>query len=151
LIRRLSQLVLSSLAFWFVAGGAAYFLQDRDADVVIFSGTAWLLCLIPGLATLAWASWSQQSTPDQLVLAGLGGAGIRMFFVGGAGMVLQGRVPYFQQGDYWTYWGWILVFYLFCQTAELVILLGGRPRPTPESTKPAAAVSAEADAPVKPM
>jgi hypothetical protein len=148
-IRRLTNLVLCSLAFWVVAGGAAYFVQGRDPAVLLYSGAAWLLCLLPGLATLAWASWSERGAPDQLVVAGLGGVGVRMFFVAGVGMVLHGRVPYFQQGDYWAYWGWILAFYLFLQAAELVILFSGRkqsaaaPASSPEATR--------AEAPAKPM
>jgi len=142
-------LVVCSLAFWVVAGGAAYFLQERDPAVLAYSGTAWLMCLLPGLATLAWASRAERGAPDELVVAGLGGVGIRMFFVAGVGMVLRSRVPYFQQGDYWAFWGWVLAFYLFMQAAELVLLFAGRKR-SANSLTPSLDTN-RAEAPAKPM
>jgi hypothetical protein len=148
-IRRLTNLVLSSLAFWVVAGGVAYFLQDRDPEVFVFSGTAWLICLLPGLATLIWASLAERGAPDQLIVAGLGAVGVRMFFVAGVGMLLRARVSFFQQADYWTFWGWILAFYLFMQTVELLILL--RSRKQPETTELPSMESGRAEAPAKPM
>jgi hypothetical protein len=151
-IRRLTNLVLCALALWAVAGGAAYYLQGRDPSVLVYSGTAGLLCLLPGLATVAWASWAERRGPDQGALAGLGGTGVRLFFVAGAGMVLRGNVPYFQQGDYWAFWGWVLVFYLFLQAAELTLLLGGRRQPEPAATTSRAETApAEAGASTKPM
>jgi hypothetical protein len=142
-------LVLCSLALWVVAGGAAFFLQERDPDVLIYSGTAWLLCLIPGLVTLAWASVAERGAPDQVIVAGLGGVGVRMFFVAGAGMILRSRVSFYQQADYWVFWGWILVFYLFLQAAELVILFSSRKLPA-SSASPDLEAS-RAQAPAKPM
>jgi hypothetical protein len=50
----------------------------------------------------------------------LGGTGLRLFFVLGAGLVLTGAVPYFQLQSFWV---WVLVFYLFTLALEMLLAI----------------------------
>jgi hypothetical protein len=119
---RLLVLLLGSLAFWGVTAGAVYFLAEDHRDVVLgFSGTALVLCLVPAVGTMVWACWGLSRSAEHQLAAVLGGSGIRMFFVLGAGLLLTSQVPYFQPRSFWI---WLLVFYLFILTLEMVLLAG---------------------------
>jgi hypothetical protein len=118
---------------WFLAGaillwaGLVLGLRGRDfaPDTAVITVAAGL-CLVPSLLALAWASWSVGQTPEQQLLATLGGTGVRMFIVLAVGLVLTSTVPYFaerQQG----FWISVLVFYLLYLALEVAILLIGRP------------------------
>ncbi len=82
------------------------------------------LCLGPAAATLAWCSWKQAS-PEQLLVQVLGGSGIRLAFVLGLALFMYLNFP-----DIFTvsFWGWLLVFYFFTLTLEMVLLVRGRSR-----------------------
>ena len=54
------------------------------------------------------------------MLAVMGGTGLRMVFVVGAGMALFYLHPDFNHAAFWI---WVIVFYLFTLTLEMVILL----------------------------
>lgn len=132
MIRRLGALVAGIIAFWAVLAALVWLLWDRAIDpesgpsrevALTFSGVAALLCLLPALGTLAWSAWGQQHSPEQQLYAALGGSGIRMFFVLGAGMLLT-NLPYFQQPGFWM---WVLAFYLFTLLLEVVLVLRGLP------------------------
>jgi hypothetical protein len=122
-IRPLVQLLMWVLAFWLVAGGTAYFFWERES--LLLSTTAMLLCLLPGLATLAWSCQAQRKSADEQLLASLGGSGVRLFFVAGVGLALQNLVPVYQQAPVLYFWGWVLVFYLVTQAVEVALVLSG--------------------------
>jgi hypothetical protein len=61
--------------------------------------------------------------PPQLIL--LGGTGVRMVVVLGAGVLLSVLVPFFGGEGLYAFWGWILIFYVFTLVLEIAVLLGG--------------------------
>ena len=134
MIRRLVVLVICSLAFWALAAGLAYLVWEEQRDVLLpHSGVAFLLCLVPAVATMLWSHWGLDQSPDQQLVSILGGTGVRMFFVLGAGLFLTSQVAFFQDRGFWM---WLLVFYLFILTLEMLLLVGGRSKASlPEVTK----------------
>ena len=80
--------------------------------------------LVPGVLTLLWLGWTTSKNPQQLLIVALGSTGIRMFGVLLAGFLLVQTVPlYREQGGFLI---WLLVFYLFTLTLEMVLLLKSR-------------------------
>jgi hypothetical protein len=121
-IRPLVQLLVCVVGFWLVAAGVANFLIP-DQPNLLLSTTALLLCLPPGLATLAWSCQAKRKSADEQMLATLGGSGVRLFFVAGVGLALQNLAPAYQQVSVLFFWGWVLVFYLVIQFVELSLVL----------------------------
>jgi hypothetical protein len=113
----LLQLVGGTLACWLLVVVPARWLWGDSA--VLLSATAWLLCLIPSAATLAWAQWALRGKPEQQLLAVMGGTVVRMLFVLGIGLVLYFTVPEFQ---YIRFWLWVIAFYFFTLTLEIVLV-----------------------------
>jgi len=130
--RRVAWFLVGALAFWAAAAALAYGLGDSEAVPCIAAAAG--LCLLPSIATLAWATWAATQSPEQQLAATLGRTGLRMFFVLGVGLLLTKLVPYFserQQG----FWLWILVFYLFDLGLEMALLLAGRPMPEKQDSQ----------------
>ena len=134
MIRPLGSLLIGCLAFWAVATGLIYLCWDQFAlteaafprgVAVLFNSVALGLCLVPMAVTLVWVSWANRKTADQQLLAILGGTSVRMCFVLGAGLLLTNVVPIFVQHQ-WTFWVWLLVFYLVTLGLEIVVLVRGR-------------------------
>jgi hypothetical protein len=120
--RRLGLMVAGSLLAWLLVAYPARALWGWQA--VAYSAVALGLCLVPTLGTLAWGGWALDQAPEQQVVMLLGGTGVRMAFVLGAGLALTSLVPgYFEQ----SFWVWLLVFYLFTLALEMVLLVAGRP------------------------
>jgi len=116
--RSLGLLVGGSLTFWLVVAYPAWLLGGEAA--VVFSAVAGLLCLVPTAATLLWCLWASREAPEQRLLAVMGGTGVRLVVVLGAGMALFHALPYFH---YPTFWIWVIVFYLFTLTLEVGLIL----------------------------
>ena len=125
--RSLGLLLAGSLAFWLVLAYPARLLWGDPA--VVFSACAGLLCLVPTAATLLWCHWALQGAAEQQVLAVVGGMGLRLVFVLGAGMALFHSLPYFH---YRSFWIWVIVFYVFTLTLEMSLILA-RPSATDRS------------------
>jgi hypothetical protein len=123
--RRLGLLLAGTIAFWIIAAGFVYFLGEEETQqqTLVYSAVAAGLCLVPMAATLLWVSWGAQQSPDQQMVAVLGGTGVRMFAVLGVGLLLTNVSPYFRQGGFWF---WVLAFYLLTLTLEMVIVVRGR-------------------------
>jgi hypothetical protein len=124
-IRRLLILVGASLLFWVPA---AYLVERLGGgeDTWTLSGTALALCLVPGLATLAWGSRAfRESAPEQLTMV-LGSTGLRLFGVLVVAVLLYQGVPPYRGQD--AFLVWLLAFYLFTLALEMTLLLAGRPR-----------------------
>ena len=137
MIKRLACFLAGALVIW---GGLVWGLKGRDfaPDTAVLTVAA-TLCLLPSLLTLAWASWTVGRTPEQQLLATLGGTGVRMFVVLAVGLVLTTGVPYFAQQQQ-GFWISVLVFYLLYLGLEVAILLVGRsfsrePLASAESTR----------------
>jgi hypothetical protein len=118
--QRLLTLILGTLGFWVLAAIPAKHLGGGDL-ALIHSATAMLLCLVPGVLTLVWVSWTTSKNSQQLVLVALGSTGVRLFGVLLAGFLLLRMVPLFQEQAGFLIW--LLVFYLFTLTLEMVLLL----------------------------
>jgi hypothetical protein len=107
---------------------ALLLLADQRDSTLVCSPLALALCLVPSLATLAWVSWSARQAPEQQLTAALGGTGLRMFVVLGAGLFLSLSVPFLRQHAL-AFWIWTLVYYLGTLALEIVILVRAQPRP----------------------
>jgi hypothetical protein len=119
-IRRVRILLVGSLVFWGLTAGLAYLVWEDQREVVVgYSVAALTLCLVPATATLVWILWNASPSPDQQMVAVLGGTGVRMFFVLGAGLVMTSQVAFFQRRSFWI---WLLVYYLFTLTLEMILL-----------------------------
>ena len=131
MIRNLGILAAGAVAFWAALAGLAYLTWGRlfaDSGLNFetalgHSVTALLLCLVPACLTMLWVGWGPNKTPDQQVVAVLGGTGVRMFAVLGVCLLLTETVPYFQRPGFLI---WVLLFYLFTLALEMVLLLRGR-------------------------
>jgi hypothetical protein len=123
-MRRVLLLIAGSLALWLLVALPARMLGGGDA-AIIFSGTALLICLVPAVGTLLWASRGLQKHPEQQLMMILGGTGLRMFFVLGVALLISLAVPYYQGQT--SFWIWLLVFYLITLALEMGLMLTLRP------------------------
>jgi hypothetical protein len=119
---RLLRLVGVTLIFWLLVALPARWLGGGDL-AVLHSGTAGLLCLVPGVAVLLWAGMSSNEPEQQLTVA-LGSVSLRMFFVLGGAFLLERTLPLYHGSL--AFWIWVLVFYLFTLALETFLLLTGR-------------------------
>jgi hypothetical protein len=113
-----------SLACWLVLALLARRFGDPKA-ALLCGGVALLLCLVPTALTLVWAGWALRQKPEQQLAAVLGGTGVRLFVVLGAGLALTQWVPYYREQS--GFWFWLLGCYLFTLALEMVLVLSGRP------------------------
>ncbi len=124
--QRILTLVTGASAFWVLTAVPAKHLGGGNL-ALIYSGTAMLLCLVPGVLTLLWVGWSGGKNPQMLVLVALGSTSVRLFGVALAGLLLVNMVPLF--GEQEVFLIWLLVFYLFTLALEMVLLLKAARRP----------------------
>ena len=127
MIRCVLSLIGGSLALWLVVALPAR--QWGGDQALVYSATAMLLCLLPGVATSLWAEWTRRRIPEQMPIAVLGGTAVRMVFVLGAGLLVYVSVPYFHQTSYWI---WLLVSYLLTLALEIGLLVSGKPAAAPD-------------------
>src|SRR2546422_1015886 len=97
-------LVAGGVGVWLLALFPAWLLGGEKA--LVQSAVALLLCLVPALATLWWALRAD-AAPEKQLLATLGGTGVRLLVVLGAGCLLHLSWP-----DVFTenLWIWIAIF-----------------------------------------
>jgi hypothetical protein len=117
----------AGLAVWILVAGFAYFVWDEMAAV--YCSVAAALCLLPSVGTLVWAEWGQGQSPEQQLIAALGGTGLRMFFVLGTALLLTNTIPYLAERQQ-SFWLWLLFFYLTYLALEMTFLVAGRPVPS---------------------
>jgi hypothetical protein len=124
-MRSVLTLIVAAAGFWVLTAIPARQLLGGEWTYV-YSGTAMLLCLVPAVLTLLWATRVAARDPQQVPLAVLGGTGVRMFGVLLVALLLVQKVPlYREEGGFLL---WLVVFYLFTLAAEMHLLLSGRPR-----------------------
>jgi hypothetical protein len=130
--QRLLTLIVATVAFWVLTAIPVKHLGGGDT-ALLYSGTALLLCLVPGVLTMLWIGWTTDRDPQQRLLAALGSTGVRLFGVLLAGLLLVRTVPLYREQSGFLIW--LLVFYLFTLTLEMVLLLkaGSRPAQSGES------------------
>jgi type IV secretory pathway VirB2 component (pilin) len=119
--RNLGLLIGVTLALWVLLMYPARWLGVEEAS--LFSSVAVLLCLLPAAATLAWAHRSAQRSPEQYVMAALGGTVVRMAVVLGVGLSLYLGLPDFHRTSFWI---WVSVFYLFTLALEVILIVTSR-------------------------
>jgi hypothetical protein len=93
--------------------------------VVVYSGTAALVCVVPAVVTLAWAYWAARRSPESFMVIVLAGTGVRLFVVSTAALVFESSFEYFREHE--GFWIWLLVFYLATLALEMSLLLSTRP------------------------
>lgn len=116
--RRLGLLLVGTLLGWTIVAYPALRLWGPEA--LVQSAVAMGLCLAPAAVTMVFLGRSLQRPPEQQLLAMVGGMGIRMVVVLGAGTLLYFAVPVLQSDGFWI---WLLVFYLLTLALEVGIVL----------------------------
>ena len=104
---------------WLAVLFPAYKLGGDEA--IFLSAVALALCLIPAVATMAWALRADTSPESQLLMI-LGGTGVRMGIVLGGGLLLTRLFPEHFPAAFWI---WLVVFYLFILGLEMTLLVRG--------------------------
>ena len=116
-----------TLTFWVLASALAFLCFPEQRDYVLaYSAVAGGLCGVPCTLTLLWVLWAFRQAPDMQQLAVLGGTGVRMFLTLGVALALTSFIPYFQQFSFWL---WVLVFYLFTLALEIIVVVRGQALP----------------------
>ena len=87
---------------------------------VFQSGLAALICLLPTTLTLIWNNWALAQSPEHQLAAVMGGTVSRMVVVLAAALIAFLLVPMFRD---MAFWAWVLAFYLFTLTAEMILLV----------------------------
>src|SRR5205823_1166464 len=111
--------VIITLIFWLLVVFPARWLGGGEL-AVIHSGTAGLLCLIPGVIALLLAGLFIHQ-PDQQLTVVLASTSLRMFVVLGATFLLERLAPLYYGSL--AFWIWVLVFYLFTLAVETILLV----------------------------
>jgi hypothetical protein len=119
--KKILNLVAGTLGFAVVVAFFSHYLWP-ELPIPLFSFVASVLCLVPTLVTLLWASWPGNQLPEHQMLMILGGTAVRMTVVFGLGLLLYYTVPAFERMSFWIV---ILVFYLFTLGLEIALLLSG--------------------------
>jgi hypothetical protein len=134
--RGLQLLAGGTLAFWLAISFPVYRI---GGEVSLATATlAGLLCLVPTSLTMLWAGWARDQSPHRQLAMLLGGTGLRMVVVLGAGLLLSPHYPAavieglrLAAGPTWTppseltvtsWWVWLMVFYLVTLALEVGIL-----------------------------
>ena len=116
--RGLGILAAGSASLWVLVAIPVSFLFG--ADSLIHSSTALGLCLIPTAATFAWSSYALNQSPENQLVAILGGTGVRMAIVLFAGWALFALVPVYKTTSFML---WLGVFYFVTLSIEIGLLL----------------------------
>jgi hypothetical protein len=128
---RVLLLIAGCAGLWFVvAGGVLAYRANRDQGLdlateenkmlLLQTGVAALLCLVPTAVTLLWCDLVLGGSPEQQLAAVFGGTGLRMVFVVAVGMVLYFNFEAFNRTDFWL---WVILFYLATLTLEMALVL----------------------------
>jgi hypothetical protein len=115
--RQVVQLIIATVVAWVVLVIPSRLALGEPA--VPQSGVAALICLVPTTLTLIWSNWALGRSPEHQLAAVMGGTGIRMLVVLILGLTVYLLAPLFRDIAFWT---WLLAFYLFTLTAEMILL-----------------------------
>jgi hypothetical protein len=117
-IRNLALLTCGVLGLWALLFWPARAIWGEEA--IIYSGTAAILCLVPGILTLVWCQKSARGTPEERLLGVMGGTMARMFAAAGVGILLFFAVPVFHDPAFLI---WVVVFYLATLAIEVGLVV----------------------------
>lgn len=101
----------TGLAVGYVGGGA---------EMALEAAAAFGLAFLPALATLAWVLCGQRFASEMMLLACLGGTGVRMAMGLGGGLLLTNAWPDLFGA---ALWGWLVVFYLALLGLEMTLIV----------------------------
>jgi hypothetical protein len=118
--RSIELLVGGAIAIWLLLLYPAYRLGGEAA--ILFSTVALLLCLAPTVLTMLWTRWATAQSPEQQLVAVLGGTGVRMGLVLAVGLALYRWSSPFSHVRFLF---WLLVFYLLTLALEITLLIAG--------------------------
>lgn len=121
--QRLGLLIGGTLVLWAVVVYPASRLLGPEA--LVQSLAAMLLCLVPAVATMAFALRAFNRSGEEQLLAVLGGTGVRMAVVLGLGWLGFTLVPELHANAFWI---WLIVFYLATLGLEMTLLVRGASR-----------------------
>jgi hypothetical protein len=134
--KRVGLLIAITVTVWAVTAYPAQLHWGEAA--LVHSAAAAGLCLVPTALTMLWTGWASRQSPEQQLVTVLGGTGVRMGVVLGAGLALYSWVPSFGQQSFWV---WVLLFYLLTLALEMVLVVKGQPsangQPGPASARSA--------------
>ena len=115
-MKKVGLLVVGMLAAWAVTVVPGYLAWGEEAW--LHSGVALALCLLPAVGTMAWVA-ATKATPEQQLMAILGGSGIRLAVtVGGAFLLTQTLPNEFPK----LFWAWVGLYYLVALTLEAALV-----------------------------
>jgi hypothetical protein len=120
-IRKVLILTWGVAVFWAVTAVCVRLLGGNE-DTLWHSGASAVICLVPAVVTLGWATLSFRRDPNMVVLAALGGTGVRIVVVLLVGLFLNQTVPLFRPMEFWL---WLVTFYLFTLALETGLLVAG--------------------------
>ncbi|MFO0841960.1 MAG: hypothetical protein U0797_06100 [Gemmataceae bacterium] len=118
---RIILLTTAALAFALL-GILARSLGGGD-EALLHCLTAVLLCLVPGVVTLAATHWAAANDPRKAPLLALGASGVRMFGVLLVALALHLNVPLYQGAGFLF---WVAGAYLWLLAVEVALLVRGR-------------------------
>ena len=125
--RNLVILIGGVLSLWIILGVPAFFIAGETA--LLFTGTAAVICLVPGVGTMVWCHRKAGGTPEQRLAAVMGGTVIRIGAAIGMGMVLFIWQPLFHETAFLI---WVIVFYLATLALEVTVLIRELPANSPQ-------------------
>jgi hypothetical protein len=120
-MRALLWLVGGTVAFWGLLTYPSRLVWPDDPTFA-WNTAAALLCLVPGVLTLAWTTWAYGGQAQQQLVAVLGSTMVRMLVVIAGSMVLFLSVKEF---EYQRFWMFVIVYYLFTLALEMVLIVRG--------------------------
>ena len=118
MMRCLVPFIAGAVLFAFAAIGIGYGIWETQA--LVQGGAAFALAFIPAAVTLTWVIKTYRSDPSMVLLASLGGSGLRMVIALGGGYLLISSQPgLFDK----KFWGWLILFYLGLLAWEIALLV----------------------------
>ncbi len=110
-----------------VALAAIYYCREGAWGVAKAAAAA-VVCVIPGVVSLAWVLWSQSRDAAQQLLATMGGMVLRMAGALGGGFAFYHMVPSFRadRGGTLSFWAAVLLSYLGTLALETTLATRSR-------------------------
>jgi len=120
-MRNLGILVVGTVGLWLLVMVPARLVWgDR---VILQSGVAAILCLVPMALTMVWCGLAQGGSPEMQLAAVMGGTAFRMLLVVGVAVVLFKTVEPLSDPGFMI---WVVLFYLGTLTMEILLVLRQR-------------------------
>jgi hypothetical protein len=116
-MRQLGYLLVGTALIWVLLAVPAWFLAGEVA--LVDTALACGLCLVPMAVTMFWCHWSFGASPEQQLLAVLGGTSVRLVAVVAGGVGLHQALDALNRPAFLV---WVVVFYLATLTLEIVLV-----------------------------